>query len=503
MNTSAPDLEPLSGLDGAFLSLETPATPMHVGSLNLFELPAGYSGDWLADVTAWLAKRLRPVLHRQLVTLPLQVAYPVWQMGEIDLRQHVQHAQVPAPGGHAQLEDLVAQLHAQPLDRSRPLWQVTVLDGLANGQKALYFKIHHAMVDGQAAAALAASLFDTAPSDWATAPAIAPLPTVPTVPPVSPESPESPESGSSHATQPNSPRRPDWLRLLKVAGRHDANQLARLARGLPAALGSLRGLARGVASGKLQPVRLTLAPRTVLNGTITAERGFATLSLPLAEVKDIARACHVSANDVVLTACGGALRRYLARLGPLPDASLIALMALSLRQRGNTEFHNQATLSLISLATNIAHPLQRLQAVHGHTRATKMLAQQAKPLMPTDFPSIGQPWLVGALAAMVERAGGLKRLPPLANVLISSVTGPPQPLYLGPARMTDYWPISIVEHGVGLNMTVVRYSDQLFIGLTVARSAVPDARLLADDLTRAYGELKAAVLVASANTAHD
>ncbi|APW48519.1 hypothetical protein RA876_16710 [Rhodoferax antarcticus] len=481
-------MEPLSGLDGAFLSLETPATPMHVGSLNVFELPAGYTGDWQADVTAWLAQRLPPVLRRQLVTLPLQLAYPVWQMGEIDLRQHVQHAHIPAPGGQAQLEDLVAQLHAQPLDRSRPLWQVTVLDGLASGHKALYFKIHHAMLDGQAAAVLAASLFNTAPSDWPAAPATAPLPPVP---------PGSTESAANQATQPNSPRRPNWLGLLKVAGRHDASQLARLARGLPLALGTLRGLVRGVASGALQPVKLSFAPRTALNGPITAERGFATLSLPLAEVKVIARTCHVSANDVVLTACGGALRRYLARLGPLPEASLIALMALSLRQRGNTDFHNHATLSLVSLASHIAHPLQRIQAVHGHTRATKVLAQQAKPLMPTDFPSIGQPWLMGALAAGVERAGALKRLPPLANVLISSVTGPPKTLYLGPVRMTGYWPISIVEHGMGLNMTLVRYTDQLFIGLTVARTAVPDARLLADDLAQAYSELKAAAFATS------
>lgn len=475
---------------------------MHVGSLNVFELPAGYAGDWQADVTAWLAGRLPPVLHRQLITLPLQLAHPVWQMGEIDLRLHVQHAHIPAPGGQAQLEDLVAQLHAQPLNRSRPLWQVTVLDGLASGHKALYFKIHHAMLDGQAAAVLAASLFSTAPSDWPAAPATAPVPPLPPAPPGSRATHSTKSSQSSQSSQSNSPHHPDWLGLLKVAGRHDATQFARLARGLPAALGSLRGLVRGVASGKLQPVRLTLAPRTVLNGPITAERGFATLSFPLAEVKTIARACHVSANDVVLTACGGALRRYLARLGPLPDASLIALMALSLRQRGNTDFHNHATLSLVSLASDIAHPLQRLQAVHGHTRATKGLAQQARPLMPTDFPSIGQPWLVGALATMVERAGALARLPPLANVLISSVTGPPKPLYLGPARMTGYWPISIVEHGVGLNMTLLRYTDQFFIGLTVARAAVPDARLLADDLAQAYSELKTAVQAASTHTDH-
>ena len=482
MTHPAPHLGPLSSLDGAFISLETAATPMHVGSLNLFTLPADYAGDWLADVKAWLATRLPPVLRRRLVMLPLQLAHPMWQLGEVDLDDQVQRAQVSAPGGLAQLEDLVAQLHTQLLDRRRPLWQVTVIDGLASGERALYFKIHHAMLDGQAAAALAASLFATAPSDWPTAQVARAVPA---------------QADAAH------PPHPDARRLFKAAVAHDASQLTQLAHGLPQAWNTLRDLARRTTAGDLDPRAglrtpgqsgAAVAPRTQLNGPITPERGFATLSLPLAEVKAIARACQVSANDVVLTACGGALSRYLARLGPLPEASLIALMALSLRPRGNTSLHNLATLSLVSLATHLTHPLQRLQAVHAHTRATKRLAQQAQALMPTDFPSLGQPWLVGALGQLVARAGALKRLPPLANVLISNVTGPAKALYLGPARMTAYWPISIVEHGVGVNLTLVRYAGQLFVGLTVARAAVPEVRLLADDLMQAYSALKMAAL---------
>jgi WS/DGAT/MGAT family acyltransferase len=214
----------------------------------------------------------------------------------------------------------------------------------------------------------------------------------------------------------------------------------------------------------------------------------------LAEVKAIASACEVTVNDVVLALCGGALRHYLARLGPLPKKSLIASMPISLRDKGDTGFHTKATLSLVSLATHIKNPLKRLQAVRGNTTATKAVARRAKSVIPTDFPSIGVPWLIGSLANLYGRAGVSEVLPPLANVLISNVPGPAVPLYVGQARMTGYWPLSIVEHGVGLNITLMSYAGKLCLGFTVARCAVPDVRLLADDFMLAFEELKQAAL---------
>jgi WS/DGAT/MGAT family acyltransferase len=289
------------------------------------------------------------------------------------------------------------------------------------------------------------------------------------------------------------------------AFRHDATQYVKLVRELPGVLRTLTGLVRssagrrtpGTANAKsAQGTKggMHLGPRTALNVAITRDRGFAAEAVSLAEVKAMAAACEVTVNDVVLALCGGALRRYLARLGDLPKKSLIASMPISLRDKGDTGFHTKATLSLVSLATHIKDPLKRLQTVRGNTSATKAVAKRARSVIPTDFPSIGVPWLMGALANLYGRGGVSEVLPPLANVLISNVPGPSVPLYVGQARMTGYWPLSIVEHGVGLNITLMSYAGKLFLGFTVARCAVPDVRWLADDFMQAFEELKQAAL---------
>jgi diacylglycerol O-acyltransferase len=193
---------------------------------------------------------------------------------------------------------------------------------------------------------------------------------------------------------------------------------------------------------------------------------------------------------VVLALCSGALRRYLKRNASIPRKSLIASMPISLREQGNTEMRTQATLSLVSLATNVADPLKRLRAIRDSAGATKSVARQAKSVIPTDFPLIGVPWILGALASLYGRSKVVDTLPVLANVLVSNVPGPPVPLYVSGFRMSAYWPLSIVEHGVGLNITLMSYAGTLFLGFVVARNAVPDVRELADDFMAAYEEMK-------------
>jgi WS/DGAT/MGAT family acyltransferase len=469
-------LEVLSGVDGAFLNLETAATPMHVGSLHLFEAAPGYRRDFYASVKRMMKQRMVPVLRRRLAALPLNLANPVWVQDAVDLDWHVRRVQLPAPGTWAQLEAAVAELHAELLDRARPLWMLYVVDGLAGGDKAYYFKIHHAMLDGQAGVALAAALFDTAPDAPArkrTAPAVA-----------------RPAPGT--------------LALAAAAVRHDAAQYLKLLRELPGALrtvaaivgNSLRRSSPRSGDGKeainLGELRrsVSFGPRTPLNVAITAERGFATAQLPRAELKTIAAAGQATVNDVVLALCSGALRRYLKRNASLPRKSLIASMPISLREQGNTDFRTQATLSLVSLASNIADPVKRLRAIRDSAGATKSVARSARSVIPTDVPLIGVPWLLGAMAALYGRGGVVERLPVLANVLVSNVPGPPVPLYVDGLRMSGYWPLSIVEHGVGVNLTLISYAGQLCLGFTVARCAVPEARQLADDFLDAFEELK-------------
>ena len=235
---------------------------------------------------------------------------------------------------------------------------------------------------------------------------------------------------------------------------------------------------------------ISFGPRTPINAAITGERSFAAASIPLAEVKAIAAAHEATVNDVVLALCSGALRRYLARHGGIPRKSLVATMPISLRDPGNREFSTQVTLSLVSLATDIADPVRRLKAIRAAAGATKTVAKRARSVIPIDFPTIGEPWIVGALASLYGKTRLANAIPPIANVVISNVPGPPVTLYVAGARMTGYWPLSIVEHGVGLNITLMSYVGEIGIGFTAASCLVPQPQELVADILAAHSELQ-------------
>ncbi len=224
---------------------------------------------------------------------------------------------------------------------------------------------------------------------------------------------------------------------------------------------------------------------------ITGERGFAAVSIPLDTLKQLAAAHEAKLNDIVLALCSGALRRYLAQHGGIPRKPLIAAMPISLRDAGNTEYTTQATMSLVSLNTHLADPVKRLRAIRDAAGAVKAIAQRARSVIPTDFPTIGTPWLLHGLASLYGRSGLAGAMPPISNVVISNVPGPQVPLYAAGARMATYWPLSIVEHGLGLNITVMSYAGAMGFGFTTALAAVPDARELSAALRAALDELVA------------
>lgn len=458
-------MKALSGLDGAFLHLETPETPMHVGSLHLFDLPPGYRGDFHANIKRQMKSRihLAPVFTRKLAPMPLQFANPVWvEDDRVDLDHHVHRVTLPRPGTHAQLEDCAGRLHSELLDRSRPLWRLYVFDGLESGQAAYYIKVHHAVLDGQAGVLLAQALFD-----------------------VTAKARQVPRGSDAQVEHPG------LAALAAAALKHDAGQYIKLLRHLPDVVKTLAGLFRaapGEVKGRLGQ-NFSFGPKTSLNVAVTGERGFAAVSMPIATLKALAQAHDAKLNDIVLALCGGALRRYLARHGGLPKKPLIASMPISLRKPGNTDYTTQATLSLVNLNTHIADPLKRLRAIRDAAGAVKALAQRADGLIPTDFPSIGVPWILHGLASLYGRSGVAGAMPPIANVVISNVAGPQVPLYAAGARMATYWPLSIVEHGLGLNITVMSYAGAMGFGFTTARVAVADARELSAALLEALDEL--------------
>jgi WS/DGAT/MGAT family acyltransferase len=458
-------LQSLSGLDAGFLYLEAAGTPMHVGSLMLIELPKKRRYDFHGALLAHLAERLprAPALRRVLQEAPLDLGHPMWsEAATLDLRRHVRRRRLPGAGGVASLQRLVGRLHAEPLPRHAPLWQFVVIENVGPGLVALYSKVHHALLDGQGGIALAQALLDIAPT--------------------------KPRSATPAAKQKAAqPRRRD---LARTATRASVGQFAKLLRALPTSLKFAGDAARR--SGLVGGLRanLLLAPRTPFNRQVGSARRFAALSLDLQEAKALARGYGVSLNDIVLAICSAALRDALNDAGQLPKRPLVAAMPVSLREAGNQDVNNQVSMVQCSLASDIADPVERLRAIHASTAQIKQRVAAFKDLIPSDFPGLAAPIWAAGLSRLWARGRIAEKLPPLANVAISNVPGPPVPLYLAGARLRHYYPVSIVTHGLALNITVQSYAGQLEFGLTACADAVANPRVLADSIADAMRELR-------------
>jgi diacylglycerol O-acyltransferase len=461
----------LSALDALFLQLETPETPMHVGSLMLLRRPAR-SRDPHGAIRAHLARRmhLAPVFTRKLAFIPGDIANPAWlRVAEPDLDYHVRSLRLPRPGSPAQLEAAVARLHEEPLDRTRPLWQVVVIDGLASGQVGYYSKVHHAALDGQGGIAVAQAILDTEPGSG-------------------PDR-SSARAGSDPGQVPVSRLPPSTAKLLGSALRHTVAQYGRILKSLPETVGSIaRGAAVAITSGEMRRKGLATGPRTRMNAPIGRERVYATARMPLDEVKAIAKRFDAKVNDVVLATCAGALRRHFAKERGALTKAMIAAVPLSLRSPGDAAA-NQVTMMLVGLATRIADPRRRMEAIVAASTQAKRLAGSMKGAIPTEVPLPGLPWLMARVSPLFHDALSSKKMPVLANLVVSNVPGPQVKLYLAGMQLEAYYPVSIVTHGLGLNITIVSYDGSMDYGLLAARSAMPDVRRFARHLESAHKEL--------------
>ena len=491
----------LSALDALFLQLESPQTPMHVGGLILLQKPAKHRGSFLRDFRQHIEARLHlaPLFTRKLMFMPLNLANPVWlHDDDVDLDYHIRSLTLPKPGTQSQLETCIAKLHTTLLDRDRPLWEFYVIEGLKSGEVAFYCKMHHAALDGQGGVALAQALLDTDPVPRIVLPA------------------DQPAHGGMKLSA---------AKMLSAAFRNTVAQYSRIARALPGAVrvagaigaaalakrAAAKSSAReagNVDSGAsvnlkaLIPKGALLGPRTAWNVALRAPRVFVTLRLPLDEVKRIAKQFDAKLNDVVLAICSGALRRYLAAHGGIPDKPLIGAVPASLRAPGDTSQNNQVTMMLVSLATNKADALQRLKLIGAASTKAKSLTGGMKSVIPTDLPSLGVPWLMSLFTSLYNNPAVANRIPVLANLVISNVPGPQVALYLAGAKMMSYYPVSIAAHGLGLNITVQSYNGGLDIGIIACKNAVPDLRLVAQFLEEAHEELLLATTSKSVVTAN-
>ena len=453
-------MKPLKLLDAFFLQVETAQTPMHVGALFVLQ-PAsdrersGFFRRFRARVAASLGRS--EVFTRRVAALPFNVANPFWiSDGDVDLDYHVRRTVLPKPGTRHQLEECVADLHAELMDRLRPLWELHVIEGLEDGRIALYVKTHHAGLDGASAQIFLQSFVDTAPVA---------------------------ARGRARASTRPPPGEDVGLPALVAAGfRHQAGELLRLPRTLGGLAGSVLDLVRESRPASRDGRRLQPAPRTPLNGVIDGRRGFSSCEFPLADAKAIARAADATINDLVLAACAGALRRWLLARDALPPGPLRVAVPFSTRDAGDVDHSIRVSFMGVDLHTEYEEPLERLGAIHASAAESKGTAAKLKTLVPGDLPSVGLPWLFGSLSRLVGRPEIADRLPLPANVIISNVAGPPVPLYVAGLRAVTYTPVSIPFHTCALNVTVYSYDGKLFFGLTSASSALPDVHRLADDV---------------------
>lgn len=466
----------LSALDAAFLHLETPEMPMHIGAMYRLKLPAGYKGDYYEDYKALIASRLHiaPVFTRKLENMPFDLANPVWiDDDDIDLDYHIRHTVLPRPGSIEQLEKLVGRLHSSLLDRSRPLWEFYIIEGLASGEVAFYSKVHHAALDGQAGMKLTQALLDIT---------------------------EEPRVVKPMASRPG--RRGYQLgvgELLWAGLTHGLGQSLKLVQFMPNSVRALGGalLSRGD-DGRLAIGRLVrdfrMGPRTHFNGSITNQRSFGSISLDLKRVKAIGKQLGATINDIVLALCSGALRRYLADYDNVPDKPLIAAVPVSMRAQGDETQNNQVLMAPVTLATDEKDPLKRLAAIKAASASTKSLMNGLKSNVVLDVPSLGTPWLMTGLISLLVRSRVVDAIPPVANVTISNVPGPQFPLYMARAEVLCMHPVSIPFHGVGINITVQSYNGHLDFGITACRRSVPDVKSLTNYLGDALDELEAIAL---------
>ena len=459
----------LSLLDALFLYMETPQTPMHVASVTIFK-PVSPQYDLFARFREHVAARLDllPSYRRRLEPTPLGLDHPAWVIEDkLDLDYHIRHEALPKPGGMQELRALVAQLHAAPLDRSRPLWEYHFIEGLEDGGFAVYIKVHHSTMDGVAGMATLGVTYDFAP-------------------------------GAEHETLPERIVPPDvepsdFIELTSTAVGDFIRQGWRAVKALP---GVTRALTK-VAPNFGRDARFLFGyvkdmPRTPFNRAISGHRVYATSSLPLHEVKALGKSRGATINDVVLALCAGALRRYLAEHAALPEKPLTAGVPASLRPLGNAELNNQVVFTLSRLPTDVAEPLPRLAAAKAAGQESKNLFADMRDLVTTDISILGAPLVVMGLARLWAGARAANYLWPFFNTVISNVPGPRQTMYCVGAPATHYFPVSIPYHGCALNITVQSYLDQLDFGLIACSETVPDAQRIADFIVEDFAAMRQA-----------
>jgi len=462
--------------EAGFLLLEKRETPMHVGGVNLFTLPEGADEQaFLAAVETELREStdLRPPFDSYVVTKKSGI---YWEKDEhIDMDYHVRHSALPAPGRYRELFILASRLHSTLLDRTRPLWELHLIEGLQGRQFATYNKIHHAAIDGVGGMHLTQAMCTEDPQD------------PDSFAPFSRQAYEAYKrqrfgTGTKPTPRPTKRDLRTVLEALKQqydSGLHLATAMRRF------------GMAFIGRSGNLA-VPWHNVPRTSINTRVSGARRFVAQSFEFERVRAICKAMDATVNDVILAVCAGALRRYLLSRDELPLHSLKAMAPVSLRDEGDIDSNNAVGFITADLATNVYDPEKRLRTIQDSMRAGKDLLSELSPAEAALFMQLTQ------LPALITSILGLGSRFPAFSTVISNVPGPRRRLYWHGARLDGIYPASIVFDGFAMNITLVSYCDKLDFGIVACRRSLPQIQRIIDHLEDALQELEAVAGISGA-----
>jgi diacylglycerol O-acyltransferase / wax synthase len=470
-------MQQLSGLDSAFLTMETRTVQGHVGSVCVID-PSTAPEPLTLERFTWLIESrlpLVPPFRRRLVEVPLGLDFPYWiEDPDFDIEFHVRELALPAPGNARQLKDQVARIHARPLDKSRPLWEIYLIWGLEGGRAVIYTKVHHSAIDGVSGNDILAAVLDLSPQGRDLSDPL----------PLSAEQPPNPLAllarGSLALAR-------DPLRAARLS-----TELLRAAPMLVGATAPRLPVVNRLVHRDTDPIlsRPGLrAPHTPFNAPITQHRRWTFCDVPLDEIKAVKNAHGVTVNDVVLALATAALRRWLLDHEALPAGPLIAAVPVSVRTEADKgSLGNRVSAMLAALPTHLADPLDRLRAVHEATRVAKEQHGAIPASLLADVTQFAMPALAGQASRLAARLRLVELVSPF-NLIISNVPGPNIPLYYAGAELIAYYPISAIADGQGLNITVLSYRNTVFFGLIACRKLVPDLDRMADHIEDEIHEL--------------
>ncbi|WP_422746395.1 WS/DGAT/MGAT family O-acyltransferase [Mycobacterium sp. WMMD1722] len=461
-------MQRLSGLDASFLYLETPQQLLHVCSileLDTTTMPGGYTFAKLRDA---LEERIAamPEFREKLADSRFNLDHPVWvEDDNFDIERHVHRIAVPVPGGREELSEIYGHIASQPLDRSRPLWEKWIIEGIdgvdprEGGRVGVLTKVHHAAVDGVTGASLMSKLCSTEPD----APAPEPVAGV----------------GGGNSVE------------IAVTGAVKyATRPLKFVNAVPSTLNTVVDTVKRVRAGASMAAPFA-APKTAWNANVTGHRNIAWAQLDLEDIKTVKNHFGVKVNDVVMALVSGVLRKFLLDRGELPASSLIGMVPVSVHDKSDRPGRNQVSGMFSRLETHIEDPVERIKSIADANSVAKQHSSAIGATLLQDWTQFAAPAVFGT-AMRVYAASRLSGARPVLNLVISNVPGPQIPLYYMGAEVTAMYPIGPVFHGAGLNITVMSLNGKLDVGIVSCPELLPDLWTLADDFGPALAELLAA-----------